>query len=273
MCDRNKKCPICANSVTREMFEAVVRHKYQARYRFCEQCRFLFIESPQWLAEAYKEPINVSDTGILIRNLSLSRITSVILYSFFDREGRFLDYAGGYGIFTRLMRDIGFDFYWYDPYSQNLAANGFELTDGMSGFNLLTCFEAFEHFVHPLKEVEKMSHLSDSILFTTALLPADIPGANDWFYYGLDHGQHISFYSFETIRFIAKQFGYNLYSDRRNIHLFTKRTLNPLRFKLILKLSRYGFFCYVKSRMKSKTDSDSRLIISRNKSVSGDNSL
>ena len=211
--------------------------------------------------------------GILIRNLSLSRITSVILYSFFDRDGRFLDYAGGYGIFTRLMRDIGFDFYWYDPYSQNLTANGFEITDGMSGFNLLTCFEAFEHFADPLKEVEKMSRLSDSILFTTALLPAHIPGANDWFYYGLHHGQHISFYSFETIRFIAKKFGYNLCSDRRNIHLFTKRAVNPLRFKFFLKLSRYSFFCYVRSRMNSKTDSDSRLIISRNKSVSGDNSL
>ncbi len=38
----------------------------------------------------------------------------------------FLDYAGGYGVFTRLMRDIGFDFYWHDPYTQNLFANGFE---------------------------------------------------------------------------------------------------------------------------------------------------
>lgn len=257
MSDRNEECPICASPTTREMFRATVRHQHVAEYLFCDQCHFLFIRSPDWLDEAYKEPINIYDTGIVARNLSLSRITSVILYFLFDKEAKFLDYAGGYGIFTRVMRDIGFDFYWEDPYSTNLVARGFELVDGMSNFELLTCFETLEHFVDPLKEVEKMFQFSDSILFSTSLLPIEIPEPTDWFYYGLNHGQHISFYSFTTIQFMAKHFACNLYSDGATIHMFTKRSFSPLLFRSLLRVSRYGLFFYVCKNRESKTMEDS----------------
>jgi hypothetical protein len=256
MSNGNKKCPVCTSAATKKVFSAIVRNRHPAKYRLCEQCRFLYVESPQWLEEAYKIPINVSDTGIMARSLGLSRIMSVLLYFLFNKKGKFLDYAGGYGILTRLMRDIGFDFYWYDPYSPNLMARGFELVNDMSNFELLTCFEVLEHLVNPLEEMEKMFHFSDSILLTTLLLPANIPEPKDWAYYGLNHGQHISFYSFSTMQFIAKKLGCNLYSNRKDIHLFTKRTFSPLIFRLLLKLSHYGVFPYVKRRMKSKTEDD-----------------
>jgi hypothetical protein len=255
MVDRNKRCPICTNAVTREMFSATVRCRYQARYRLCEQCRFLYIESPSWLEEAYKIPINVSDTGIMVRNLELSRITSVLLHFLFNRTGRFLDYAGGYGIFTRLMRDIGFDFYWYDPYSTNLTARGFELVDGMSDFELLTCFEVFEHIVDPMKEMEKMFHLSDSILISTCLLPASIPKPENWWYYGLDHGQHVSFYSHKTLQYIADKYNVSYYTCGY-IHMFTTKRFPKVWFKLLVKGAQYGLSAFVRYRMKSKTVED-----------------
>ena len=272
MSNNSKKCPICANPTTREIFRAIVRHHYLAKYRFCDHCQFLFIEEPDWLDEAYKEPINICDTGLIARNLSLSRTVSVILYFLFGKQKQFLDYAGGYGIFTRLMRDVGFDFYWYDPYSTNLVARGFELDDNISNFEVLTCFEAFEHFVDPLKEAEKMFGFSHSILFSTCLLPAEIPKPGDWWYYGLDHGQHISFYSFATMEFIAKAFGCNLYSNGANIHIFTRRSLNPRFFKLLLKSSRY-LFPYVRRHMNSKTEEDSKANVSSNTNVSYENPL
>ena len=253
----DKICPICNSAASKEMFSAIVRGHYLARYRFCGQCGLLFVESPEWLEEAYKVPINISDTGIMARNLELSRITSVILYFLFNKGGKFLDYAGGYGIFTRLMRDIGFDFYWYDPYSANLMARGFEFVDGMSGFELLTCFEVFEHLREPMKEIEKMFGFSDSILCTTTLLPANIPNPDDWAYYGLEHGQHISFYSFATMKFMAKAFSCNLYSNGATIHIFTRRSINPRLFNLLLKSSRY-VFPYARRNMNSKTEKDSK---------------
>jgi hypothetical protein len=71
-------------------------------------------EDPYWLDEAYKDPITLTDTGYMQRNINLSKMVATILLLFFDFRRKFLDYVGGYGVFVRLMRDIGFDFYWYD---------------------------------------------------------------------------------------------------------------------------------------------------------------
>ena len=268
MCKKREKCPICCRYTTKKLFNAVVRKRYKAEYRLCEQCRFLFIKNPNWLREAYKEPINISDTGMLSRNIVLSKVTSTLIYLFFNKKGEFLDYAGGYGVFVRLMRDIGFDFYWQDKYTQNLFAKGFEFTEEKVNFELITCFEVLEHLENPLDEIEKMFNFSDSILFSTTLLPQDLPKISEWYYYGTEHGQHISFYSFATLQIIAKRLGYNLYSNKANIHLFTKRILNPYIFRVLLILSRMGAGTYVKMCMKSKTLEDNKsLILSQGKKM------
>ena len=118
------KCKICQNRST-SCFNAVMLNKYDVKYYFCFHCGFLQTEEPFWLEEAYTDTINTSDTGIMHRNLRLCRITSVLIYFLFEKEANFIDYAGGYGIFTRLMRDIGFNFFWHDPYTVNLIARGF----------------------------------------------------------------------------------------------------------------------------------------------------
>ena len=122
-------CKIC-NKKSNYIFNAKILNKYNIEYYHCPNCGFLQTEEPFWLEEAYKESINISDTGIMVRNLYLSKITTLIIYFLFDKNKKFLDYAGGYGIFVRLMRDIGFDFYWYDKYSENLLARGFEYKNG-----------------------------------------------------------------------------------------------------------------------------------------------
>jgi len=68
----------------------------------------------------------------------------------------------------------GFNFYHYDPYTQNLFAKGFEY-DSQFAINAVTTFETFEHFVNPLEEIEKMLSISKNIIFTTELLPQPIP--------------------------------------------------------------------------------------------------
>ena len=72
------------------------------RRDYCEHCGFLQTEEPYWLDEAYSESINVSDTGYMQRNLMLSEKLTILLALFFDKNAKFLDYGGGYGIFTRL---------------------------------------------------------------------------------------------------------------------------------------------------------------------------
>jgi hypothetical protein len=246
-------CRICQNK-TELAFKAMVLGKHQVSYYHCPQCGFLQTEDPYWLGESYKDPINTADTGLLSRNISFSETTALLIFFLFNRNGKFLDYAGGFGIFTRLMRDIGFNFYWHDPMTQNLLAKGFEYTDPLPNFELLTSFESFEHFVDPVAEIQKMLAISDNILFSTFLLPSSVP-ATDWWYYQFEHGQHVSFYSKESLLYIAKEHGVHFYSHEY-LHLFTKRKLPESSIRWFLRFKKIGLYHYVRRRMKSKIQED-----------------
>ncbi len=248
------RCKICRKEA-KTIFKAKILNKYNIQYCFCDYCGFLQTEEPFWLQEAYRESINISDTGYLQRNLYYSKKLTILLFMFFNKDGKFLDYAGGYGVFVRLMRDIGFDFYWEDKYSPNLFARGFEYNSSLK-IDAITTFESFEHFVNPLEEIEKMLSVSRNIIFTTELLPNPIPKPDDWWYYGLDHGQHISFYSKETLQFIANNFDLK-YFNSRNIHIFTE-SKSITNFKLnFLNHTNFGLHkLLAKKTLKSKTWED-----------------
>lgn len=256
------KCRICNNN-SKYVFTETLLNKYKVKYFCCNNCGFLQTEEPYWLEESYKESINRTDTGILARNIYLSKIIALFIYFFFDKDSKFLDYAGGYGIFTRLMRDIGLDFYWTDIYSKNLVARGFEFNDKHI-YELVTSIEVFEHLTQPIEEIENILKISQNIIFTTELLPNDnIPNPNDWWYYGLEHGQHISFYSKKTLEFIAKKYELNLYSNNSNFHILTKKKLKNNLFKLIFKLNKMKFGIIIRRKMKSKTMEDMNYLIKK----------
>ena len=119
------ECKICQNQ-TKKLFNAKVLYKYDIDYFQCQTCGFGQTEKPYWLDEAYISSMNLSDTGVMYRCERMSKITTSLLFLFFKTKGKFLDYAGGFGVFTRQMRDIGFDFYWQDPYTKNEIARGFD---------------------------------------------------------------------------------------------------------------------------------------------------
>ena len=259
------KCKIFDNK-THNIFSAKILNKNNIKYYYCDYCGFLQTEEPYWLKEAYSNPISIIDTGIMARNIGSSKITAIILFFLFNKYGKFLDFAGGYGFLTRLMRDIGFDFYWHDPYSPNLVARGFESKSNSLKYELITIFESFEHFAEPIKEIESMIQFSDNILFSTELLPSLLPKPEKWWYYALESGQHISFYSYKTLKYIAQKYNMNISSNGRNIHILTKnKKINNKLFNLLLKFQRFGLFFYVKKKMKSLTVDDMNFLISKTK--------
>jgi hypothetical protein len=225
-------CKICKSKI-QKIFDAKIISKYKIDYFYCQNCGFLQTEEPYWLDEAYKDPITLTDTGYIQRNIYLSKITTILLLMFFDYKKKFLDYGGGYGVFVRLMRDIGFDFYWDDKYTQNLFARGFEYNETIKNeIEAITCFEVFEHLVNPIEEIENMLSISKNIIFTTELLPNPIPKPQEWWYYTLESGQHISFYSKKTMKYLERKYNLN-YVNYKNIHLLTEKKVN----KSILLLS------------------------------------
>jgi len=245
-------CKICRQEIN-QIFTAKILNAYNIKYYHCENCDFLQTEEPYWLTEAYSDSINIQDTGYMRRNIHFSHKLTILLSLFFNKNGKFLDYAGGYGVFVRLMRDIGFDFYWDDKYTQNLFAKGFEY-NFLNKFEVITTFESFEHLVDPIDEIENLLKISKNIVFSTELLPNPIPAPKNWWYYGLEHGQHISFYSKKTFLYIAKKYNLN-YVNLGSLHILSEQKISTLKLN-VLKLSRFGLHKILQKGLRSKTWDD-----------------
>lgn len=247
------KCKICRHTVS-QVFEAEVLRKYQVKYYHCSQCGFIQPEEPHWLQEAYESPLNTEDTGILKRNEYFRSRVSLLLLDLFKGGGKFLDYGGGYGVFTRLMRDIGFDYFWQDKYAKNILAKGFTHKEGET-YQAITAFEVFEHLLDVHQELDEMLQYSDTIIFSTLLNGETIPKL-DWWYYAFNHGQHISLFSRKSLEMLAASKGLNFYTNGINLHLFTKKKYSNFQFKLRIFFAKWLFWAFKGHGLKSKTDSD-----------------
>ena len=227
-------CNICSNPST-PFATATVLGEHNIQYYQCAYCGFIQTETPYWLDEAYSEVINSSDLGMVARNLGLARICRALVTVFFNSNGKFVDYGGGYGLLVRLMRNSGFDFYRYDPLCANFFAKGFDVdVEAKHSYELVTAFEVFEHLVHPLEDIERMLAFSRNILFGTKLVPPHNPKPGEWQYYGLEHGQHVSFYTKKSLSVIAENFHLHLHSCRESIHLLSeKMAFSPLLFDIV----------------------------------------
>ena len=241
-------------------FSTVLLQKYSVKYFKCSKCGYVQTEEPYWLEEAYNTPINDSDTGMIMSNLWLKNIKSTLIFFIFDSQGKFFDYGGGYGIFVRLMRDTGFDFYWQDKHTENLFARGFEFTDTENNLvELLTCFEAFEHFVEPAAELEKLLSVSRNILLSTEFIPDPPPSPDEWWYYGSEHGQHIGFFKKKTFEYLANKHSLYFYTNGQNIHLLSEKRFPPPAFKWLAKASKY-MTPLIQKGMQSLTWKDSETL-------------
>ena len=85
---------------------------------------------------------------------------------------------------------------------------GFEAPEPLTGpVEAVTVFEVFEHLTNPTEEMKKLSAITSFLIFSTHPVPEPAPKLEDWWYYGLEHGQQIPFYTRKGLELLAKEFG------------------------------------------------------------------
>jgi hypothetical protein len=223
-------CKVCSGE-SLALAQARILGKYDIGYFRCGTCGFVQTEQPYWLKESYSEAINRTDVGLVRRNIEFSRLLRILIPMIADPAKQFLDYGGGYGMLVRLMRDQGFDFRWQDAHCENLFAQDFEDEPGTK-YELLTAFEVIEHMEDPRAGLHEMLGYSDLVLLGTYLLPEPCPKPGDWWYFGLDHGQHISLQSRASLQALADDEGARLISNGMNLHLIARRPVPEWLFQL-----------------------------------------
>ena len=227
-------CLVCGQP-SEPVFSAAVRGRFAARFARCQACGFVHAIAPDWLDMAYESAINETDLGLVSRSVRMARLTRNVVSGLLDPAASVLDYGGGYGITVRLLRDSGIDAWRWDPHCENLFAHSFESpADGKRRFDLVTAFEVAEHLPDPLATFADLFSRGENLFFSTSLLPDPLPAPGDWDYYGLEHGQHIAFYTLPALRGIARRHGKHLVSNGRNLHLMTAKPVPSWLFRLLI---------------------------------------
>ena len=227
------KCRICGEKVT-YIFEQTVLNKYEVKYYQCRQCDLIQTEKPYWLEEAYGEAISSLDTGIIKRN-ELDRNLTIRLFELLGLDNpSCVDFGGGHGVYTRMMRDAGISFYWHDKHASNLFSKGFE-ADLTNKIDVVTSFEVFEHLNYVKEEITEIFSLGADFVFISTVLHHG--HKKSWAYYLPETGQHISFFSPKTIKFIAQLFDMDVIAGPDH-SLFYRNTLgiSPKMKRSIQKL-------------------------------------
>ncbi len=262
--DASMACPICSGAMA-ACFTAKVLNKYHAQYEVCKECGFLRAHKPHWLEEAYSSAIALADTGLVMRNITIAnQLAGVLYWVLHERgKGRYLDAAGGYGMLTRLMRDIGFEFYWHDKYCNNLLALGFEYRQPYGDCRVVTAMEVLEHVTDPVAFIEEIFAFSgaNSLLFTTELYEGVPPEPDAWWYYAFSTGQHIGFFQRRTLTAVADRLGMH-FASANGMHILSKTAVNQRLLGIVTGrwVSRIAPW-WVRRRLGSKTMTDHHLML------------
>lgn len=185
-------------------------NRYDVRYYLCPQCGSLETEQPYWLDVAYDVTGTGDDVGAAQRTIDLVLKCSALL----DRiklpgDAECVDFGGGLGLFTRMMRDRGFNFLSYDLYAQPFFSDRYSLKslDGRSPA-VVTAFEVLEHFPNPAEDLGRLFETRPPLVIATT----EVFTGQDlsWPYFAEGTGQHVFFYSPRALTQVAKRFGYSL---------------------------------------------------------------
>lgn len=209
-------------------------------YFLCDNCGFCFSpEIYKWSIDDFETKIYNSDYIIVDPDYVdvRPRQNSVNLTNMFANHKsmiRHLDYGGGEGLLSRLLREQGFDSTSFDPFVDKHITS-----EKLGKFNLITAFEVFEH-APSVGELKKnlSSLLADDgiILFSTLLSNERIKRHErlTWWYASPRNG-HISLYSRKSLAIVATQEKLVFGSFSAGFHAFWRAV--PAWASHIIKLS------------------------------------
>jgi len=194
-------------------------------YVMCHGCGFSFApEFARWTPDDFAERIYNAKYALIDPDYQdkRPRANAAVLLSMFGdsvRGIRHLDYGGGNGVMSAVLREAGWKSVSYDPFGA-----GHVTISELGSFQLVTAFEVFEHVADVRRLMEDLRGLlatDGMILFSTMLSDGHI-AFNErlaWWYATPRNG-HISLFSRESLGRLGQQYGWNFGSLSEGTHIF-----------------------------------------------------
>ena len=228
-------CPVCnSNSAPLDVVDfnkscEELRQKYlplsqkPIYYFLCENCHFCFApEIYNWTISEFEEKIYNNQYIEIDPDYVENRPTANAkqLTHLFDNQKqliRHLDYGGGSGLLSQLLREQDWQSITYDPF-YNKETN----LKNLGKFDLITAYEVFEHVPNVDKLMSDLSFLLNDngiILFSTLLSDGQIEKNKriQWWYASPRNG-HISLFSKKSLSILANNSGFTLGSFSTGFH-------------------------------------------------------
>ncbi len=194
-------------------------------YYQCTHCSFTFApEIQNWSESKFLEDIynenyfKVDPEYIEIR----PRANFDVIHNIFGSKRAdiiHLDYGGGNGRFSALLKSAHWNSTSYDPLIDDSS-----IFNSLGVFNLITAFEVFEHVPRIDKLMSDLSTLSAPdclVLYSTLLVDGNISKNQrlTWWYASPRNG-HISLFSRKSLSILAEKFNFNFVSFSSGLHGF-----------------------------------------------------
>lgn len=197
-------------------------------YALCERCGFCFApELYRWTLDEFSERIYNDDYVLVdpdyldvrpsinadhLRKLIGSRSSAI----------RHLDYGGGHGLLSDLLRDSGWDSSSYDPFVDRTIT-----VKDLGRFDLITAYEVFEHVPDVRRLVLELADLlcDDGVLLFSTIVSDDniAPHKRLTWWYAAPRNGHISLHSRNSLGILAQRAGLNFGSFSANFHAYWRR--------------------------------------------------
>lgn len=216
-------CRLCGQP-TELRFTKRIMSDRDCGYWQCTGCRALQTEEPDWLDRSYSADRHGLGLDSASRSVWCQSLV-VYLANVLRIRGPILDFGGGAGLLCRLLRDVGYDCYLYDRFTENIYAKPFEAEPG-GKFAAVLAFEVFEHFADPRASAQQIFGAQpDFVVVGTDLYTGQGP---DWYYIFPESGQHVFFWSLDAHRWVARQYGYEIVACGHKITVYAKQHVGPI---------------------------------------------